>query len=180
MRRSDFLFSCAGLCSCTGLAALAAPAAEAQNPNPELDALQWKLGAARDRFAKLVGILNQTLDEPTRKTIFNRLGRQCSANYRKMVSEHPNVQSFLDAARKSWVESAEYDEKAGTLRIVDKATTCTCPLVLAGATPGSFCDCTLGWQEAIYSELLGKPVKAEVEESILRGGKRCVFRVKVV
>jgi hypothetical protein len=46
-------------------------------------------------------------------------------------------------------------------------------------TPGSFCDCTLGWQEEAYSEILGRPVKAELEESILRGGKRCVYRMTI-
>jgi hypothetical protein len=48
-----------------------------------------------------------------------------------------------------------------------------------GMTPGSFCDCTLGWQEEAYSEILGRPVKAELEESILRGGKRCVYRMTI-
>ena len=69
------------------------------------------------------------------------------------------------------------DERAGLIRVVDKGHTCSCPLVKQGLTPPEFCDCTLGWQEEAYSKMLGRPVKAELEESILRGGRRCVFRI---
>jgi predicted hydrocarbon binding protein len=37
----------------------------------------------------------------------------------------------------------------------------------------------LGWQKQTYSAILGKPVEAELEESILRGSGRCVFRIQV-
>jgi hypothetical protein len=91
-----------------------------------------------------------------------------------------NLDGFLDEARKQWVEKAEYDGAAGTIRIVDKSKSCTCPLVKAGETPADFCECTLGLQEAAYSAILGKPVRASLEESILRGGNRCVFLIQVI
>jgi hypothetical protein len=53
-------------------------------------------------------------------------------------------------------------------------------MVKEGVTPPSFCDCTLGWQEAAYSTILGRPVRAELEESILRGGKKCIYRIRVI
>jgi hypothetical protein len=31
-----------------------------------------------------------------------------------------------------------------------------------------------------YTDILGKPVEAELEESILRGSTHCVFRIQVV
>ena len=68
----------------------------------------------------------------------------------------------------------------GTIRIVDKSPTCTCPLVRPNLTPQSFCDCTLGWQKEVYSAVAGRPVEATVEESILRGGKKCVFRIQIL
>ena len=61
-------------------------------------------------------------------------------------------------------------QEQGTIRIVDKGPGCSRPMVKEGVTPPSFCDCTLGWQEAAYSTILGRPVRAELEESILRGG----------
>jgi len=41
------------------------------------------------------------------------------------------------------------------------------------------CGCTLGWQEAAYSIVIGKPVTAEIEETVLGGGSRCSFRIGV-
>jgi hypothetical protein len=31
-----------------------------------------------------------------------------------------------------------------------------------------------------YSTILGRPVTAELEESVLRGGKKCIYRIKVI
>ena len=58
-----------------------------------------------------------------------------------------------------WMTSAEHDRKAGVITIVDRATSCTCPLVKQGLTPAAQCECTLGWQEETYSRILGRPVK---------------------
>ncbi len=181
MTRDEFLKCTVGMCSCAAYAMLPQSVAMAESENPEMDALKWKVDASKKRFAKLVGILNDTLDEPTRKNVFERLGRACAQDYRNLTDEYKgNVKGFLDLIQQKWVEKAEYDEKAGTIRIVDKSKTCTCPLVKESLTPSTFCDCTLGWQKETYSALLGKPVEVELEESILRGGKRCVFRITVV
>jgi predicted hydrocarbon binding protein len=40
-------------------------------------------------------------------------------------------------------------------------------------------NCILGWQKAAFSTVLGKPVTVEIEESVLRGGSRCSFRIGV-
>lgn len=181
MTRNDFMTSCTlGMCSCAASVLLPQDSANAQSNNPELDELRWKLDAAQKRFAKLVGILNQNLDGPARKKIFESLGRECAQDYRGLTDKYKgDLKGFLGEVQKRWVTNADYDEKAGTLRIVDKASTCTCPLVKPGLTPPEFCNCTLGWQKETYSAILGKPVDAEVEESILRGGKRCVFRIRI-
>jgi hypothetical protein len=38
----------------------------------------------------------------------------------------------------------------------------------------------LGRQVEAYSTILGRPVTAELEESVLRGGKKCIYRIKVI
>ena len=181
MKRDEFLKCTVGMCSCAAYAMLPQSVSFAQSGNPEMDALKWKVDAGQKRFAKLVKVLNDTLDEPTRKRVFESLGRFCAQDSRYLTDQYKgNVQGFLDLIQQKWVEKAEYDEKAGTIRIVDKSKTCTCPLVQESLTPSTFCDCTLGWQKETYSALLGKPVEAELEESLLRGGKRCVFRIRVI
>jgi len=180
MTRSDFLNCCTlGMCSCVAVTSLTEPAA-AQTANPAFDELKWKVDAAQKRFAKLVGLLDQHLDAAAKKKLFESLGRECSQDYKDLVAKYRNnIKGFLGHIQSQWVEKVDYDEKAGTIRIVDKSPTCTCPLVKQGVTPPDFCNCTLGWQKATYSAILGRPVEAELEESILRGGTRCVFRIRV-
>ena len=91
-----------------------------------------------------------------------------------------NIKGFLEEDRRNWMVEADYDEAKDTIRIVDKGPSCSCPMVKVEVTPPSFCDCTLGWQVEAYTEILGRPVTAELEESILRGGKKCIYRIKVI
>lgn len=186
MNRKEFVRDCvaavgaAGFC-CAGKAALAADAASPTCSPKELEDVSSRAEAARLRFSKLVHILETRLPEQERKQILHRLGGQCADTYRADLLDRykGNIRGFLEEGRRNWMAEADYDEAKGTIRIVDKGPSCSCPMVKVGMTPGSFCDCTLGWQEEAYSEILGRPVKAELEESILRGGKRCVYRITV-
>lgn len=181
MTRDQFIKGCAsGLCSCAAVALVPREAAFAQSESPEIGALKGRIDACQVRFAKLVGILNGALEPPARKKVFESLGRECAQQYRDLTAKYTNdLKGFLAMAQKEWVEKVDYDENAGTIRIVDKGPNCSCPLVKQGVTPPEFCDCTLGWQKEAYSAMLGRPVEAELEESILRGGRHCVFRIRI-
>lgn len=181
MTRNDFITWCTGACSCAGLAVLAGPPVEAQTAPRDIDRIQGKVDFAQKRFAALVAILDETLDESQRKKVWERLGREHGREYRNLTDRYQgNLKGFLDDIRREWVETAEYDPAKGTIRIVDKSPVCTCPLVRRDLTPPSFCDCTLGWQKEVYSAVTGRPVEATLEESILRGGNRCVFRIQIL
>lgn len=186
MKRKDFLKCCtSGLCACTAFGLLPREEATAQSGGAVKDAekeeLKWKVNAAQERFAKLLRILDQHLDKTAKQRVLESLGGECAQSYRELVAKHKgDIRGFLAYAEKNWVEKAEYDEKAGTIRIIDKQKTCSCPLVKQGVTSGDFCSCTLGWQKTTYSAILGKPVVAEIEESILRGGTRCIYRIRIV
>jgi len=170
----------AGMCSCTAVALLPSATARADSGNPDLDQLRWKVDFMQRRFATLIEILNQTLGESARKKVLENLGRDHGRNYRFLSDKYKgNVQGFLDDISKQWVEKAEYDAARGTIRIVDKSPVCTCPLVKQGLTPSAFCDCTLGWQKEVYEAVSGRPVEATLEESLLRGGERCVFQIQL-
>lgn len=159
-------------------------ASAAESGISEVDALKAQREAIRIRYAKLLGILDEEVDRPTRKRVFERLGRACAEQFRAITYDKykNDIRGFLAAIQQpsGWVEKAEYNEKTGTIRIIDRSRTCTCPLVEKGLTPSDQCDCTLGWQKETDSAILGKPVEAELEESLLRGGTRCVFRIQVV
>lgn len=191
MNRKEFVRDCAAaMCAasfcCAGKSAEAIETfdeskAGACDPK-ELQELSDRADVARLRFSKLIEILETRLPEQERKQILHTLGGRCADTYRANLIDRykGDINGFLEEGRRHWMAQADYDEANGTIRIVDKGPSCSCPMVKVGKTPGSFCDCTLGWQEQTYSEILGRPVKAELEESILRGGKRCIYRIRIV
>ena len=186
MKRNDFLKTCgAGVCGC-GLLGLMAPfAASAESEAGQSTASKAddspskrQLEAAQERFAKLLTIMDEDLDEATRLKILERLGHVCAQDYSALFQKYRgDLPGFLAKIKTAWVERTEYDEKTGLLRVIGKPSPCACPLVKNGRTPGDFCDCTLGWQKEAFSTVVGKPVTAEIEETVLRGGTRCSFRI---
>jgi predicted hydrocarbon binding protein len=188
MKRSDFLKTCgAGVCGCGVLGFLAPLSAQAENregqtatASADNSQLKQELDGSRERFAKLVSIMGEDLDGATRDKILARLGRECAQAYSALFQKYRgDLQGFLAKVKMAWLEKAEYDEKAGILRVIGKPSPCACPLVKVGRTPADFCNCTLGWQQAVFSTVIGKPVTAEIEETVLRGGIRCSFRITV-
>jgi hypothetical protein len=180
--RNEFLKCCAaGVCSCV---TVIPEAAMAETSNAEIEQLHSQLEAARIRYAKLVSILEENLDEATRKRVFDSLGRECAGLFRSRTFDKykGDLARFLKSVEgpDGWAVKTEYDEKAGVRRVFDRGPHCSCPLVKEGLTSGAHCDCTLGWQRETYSAILGRPVDGAVEESILRGGKRYVFRMTVL
>ncbi len=184
MKRAEFVKALCtfGACSCASFALWGQSSAQGEeNPNPEIEELKWKLDFVRKRFAKLVGILDANLDERTRKNVFEGMGRECARMFMDLTGPYAGKpEAFLEEIKKRWAKETEYDKDAGTIRVVDRSDHCTCAFVDEKLTPSAFCDCTLGWQKETYAMILGEPVDAELEESVLRGGKRCVFRVQVV
>jgi len=184
MKRTDFLKAClAGLSSCAACGLGAFDAEGAQEGGAGQDAgVNKSLDAMRIRYAALVALIGRHVPEPTQRTIFRELGRECARQFKAMTYDKyaGNLEGFLEEARgpNGWMASAEHDRKAGVITIVDRATSCTCPLVKRGLTPAAQCECTLGWQEETYSRILGRPVKASLTESILRGSNRCAFRIE--
>jgi predicted hydrocarbon binding protein len=189
MNRKEFVRDCVAalgavdlFCAGKGHEAMADEVPTQNCDLKELDDVSKRADAARFRFSKLVQILEARLPEQERRQVLHELGGKCADTFRADLLDRykGNIRGFLEEGRRLWMAEADYDEARGTIRIVDKGPSCGCPMVKVGVTPGSFCDCTLGWQEEAYSEILGRPVKAELEESILRGGKKCVYRIRVV
>jgi hypothetical protein len=76
-------------------------------------------------------------------------------------------------------DTVTYDREKRILTMAsDERAACFCPFYGAGG-PGVACNCSLGWQQHTWETFFQKKVTVELKESVLRGGKRCVFEIHV-
>jgi predicted hydrocarbon binding protein len=145
----------------------------------EIERLKRRLDFTQRRVAKLIEMLESTLDEETLRDIIEGLGRYCSGSIGFIQEHEGDVEGYLEQIRQRWGEEAEFDRERGVITVVTPERECVCPLVDSLSTPASICDCSLGWQKQTYETILGRPVEVELKESVLRGSKRCVFEIHV-
>jgi predicted hydrocarbon binding protein len=177
MDRKHFLKTCAGgLCACAtvgGLTPVLATAAPA--------AADWRLPFVKQRYAKLLGILSDKVDEPTLNDILRLLGRHCASTYSLTEKHRGDVDGFIQEFQQQTKEEISYDREMGLITIVGpERDDCFCPLVDRRTISGQVCNCSLGWQEYTYETLLERRVEVTLKESVVRGGKRCVFEIRML
>jgi predicted hydrocarbon binding protein len=56
---------------------------------------------------------------------------------------------------------------------------CLCPLVEKGpeGLSGTYCECSIGYVNAMFEHVGGKSVRVELLESLKRGGRGCRFKI---
>lgn len=175
-RRNFFKSACGlGIFSCVGVGLLSSSKVLASENN-ETD---WKENFIKHRFAKLIGILDLTLDENTKNKIIENLGKECSKNSFAMKYVN-NLEGFLNEIHNRWGENATYYKEQGLIRIETPERDCFCPFVDSKVISKSICQCSVGWQTQTYNTILGKEVEVKCLESVVRGSKRCVFEIKIL
>jgi predicted hydrocarbon binding protein len=177
MERKTFLKTACGLgiCSCIGAGFLSGTnLTAAENKDDD-----WKESFIKYRYAKLIGILDLTLDEKLKNQIIENLGKECSKNSLAMNYKN-NIDGYFKEIHNRWGENASYDKEKGTIRIETPERDCVCPLIDSKTISKSVCQCSVGWQKQTYNTVLGKEVEARCVESVIRGSKRCVFEIKIL
>ena len=181
MKRKEFLKNCVGgLCTCAAIGTMApalSVAAEAKKPE------DWRLSFVKKRYARLLEILSSRMDEKALKETLFALGTHCSGlsdeNTKKFRGD---LEGYRKAVKQSTSgDNITYDWDKGVITMAsDERTDCFCPLISRFQhTPAVACNCSLGWQKHTWETLLQKKVKVELKESVLRGGKRCVFEIQI-
>jgi len=175
MDRRELLKNTCALGACSCLAAW--PITLSAEDNPEKNKLEtWQVDFMRARLENLLEIITTTLDEPTQAKVLAKLGRECGKQVVKGYEGNP--EAYWDHIKTLWLERVEYDKEKGVIHLTEKPRTqCNCPLVALMKVPKNMCSCSVGTQEGIYEALFNRPAKATVDESVLRGGKRCSFTV---
>lgn len=177
MKRNDFIKSaCAlGICSCAGPAILTGNGVKAS----DLQDVDWNERFVKHRFSKLIDILDASLDEEVKNQIIEKLGQECSLeSFAGDFKDNP--EGFLEEIKKRWGENSTYDRDKGFIRIETPERDCVCPLVDSRVISESICQCSVGWQTQTYQTIFGKNVEARCVESVIRGGKKCVFEIQIL
>jgi len=177
MNRSEFLRSCSGgLCACLCAQGITAGASLADKAPAE----DWRLGFVRRRYAKLISLLSEKMDPKVLDETLHELGAFCSSTDPRLAKYRGDLDGYCAYLRQTASgDDVVVDQARGVLTVTSPVRAdCFCPWIsVKNQTPGVVCNCSLGWQQATWEAVTGKKVQVELKESVLRGGKRCVFEV---
>ena len=180
MDRKDFFRTCAaGLCACAGASLIPASSLSAAEPaHPE----DWRLRFVQQRYAGLLQILSHRLDEKSMKEVLHDMGAFCAGCWDVIARYRGDFDGFAKTMKQSLsADDAVWDREKGVITMSSpERSDCFCPLNSVHAkTPQVVCNCSLGWQQQAWETVLQRKVRVELKESVLRGGKRCVFEIHV-
>lgn len=202
LKRKDFLATLgkAGVCVCAASAGMRrALAGQTAAPAPKPGDKTVERAAKRMEFVdgwvkRFFDAMDKTLDEGSRGRLMVANGRSCFAAY----AGPPKQQPGPDAVEKftAWIKQQGKDKgyaidgRTISFEFVGSAETgqaspesvCLCPTAeaqKAGSFSPTYCLCSLGYVQEMHERMLGRPVKVELVDSVLRGGKRCKFRMTI-
>lgn len=180
MHRKEFLkHACGfGACSCAVAALFASATAVAAEETAPTKPEDESLAFARRRYATLISAVAARTDAATTAAVLEDVGRSCAKTAPLVTAFAGDPGGFIAEIRKAWHAEVTYDAERGVIDLAfPPADDCYCPLLRKAVSPAVACSCSLGWQKQAFGTVLGRPVTAEIRESVLRGGTRCAFRV---
>jgi hypothetical protein len=139
-------------------------------------------------------VMDQTLDEATRTKLMMENGKVCFTDYAGPSKQQPGPDAFERFTK--WIVKSGKEKgysiegKVISFEFVGSAETgqaspegiCLCPMgeaQTAGKISPTYCHCSVGYVREMHERILGRPVEVELVDSVLRGGRRCKFRMRV-
>jgi hypothetical protein len=94
---------------------------------------------------------------------------------------HNDLGGFLQFLTDQWGWLVTYNPTEGTITADENKPYCVCPLVQKSpqAVSGTLCYCSEGFAKRMFSAVIGRPVKATVVQSVLRGAGSCIYSIQV-
>lgn len=199
MNRKKFLSSFGkwSACSCFCAAAggldrvWAQETAESATSNPSESRAVKRVEFAENWLRRFFGVLDRTLDEETRKKIMMTNGKICYQEWIKSTGRERKTLTLEQLS--SWAKDNAKDDSIRVegnviyFQFTSAAETgqpapeggCLCPLVESkpAGLSSTYCLCSVGYVKEMYDQLLQKSVDVELVDSVLKGGKRCKFKI---
>lgn len=168
-----------GSCSCLAIPLAAADKEKKEPVDKKVKELTKRLQFVQNRMAKLVDIMQGRMDQEALNKLLLDLGTQCAKEMDVLFKSYVNnLDGFLHRMEKSWHMKATHDRDKKMITVIgNKTGKCFCPFVDQYKMSSDFCNCSLGWQTQTFSRVIGKPVKARVLRSVLRGSQSCDFAI---
>jgi hypothetical protein len=168
-----------GSCSCMAVPVFTTEEEKQETTDKKMKELNQKIQFMQTRMAKLIDILDGKMDDAALAKVLKDLGTECSKEYAAFYKKYKNnLDGFLQMAEKDWKMKIDHDKEKKVVKIIGQKTgKCFCPFVKESLMSEDFCNCSLGWQTQTFASVIGKPVKARVLQSVLRGSKSCDFAI---
>jgi hypothetical protein len=201
MTRKEFLSSVglggAGSCLCAMLCAIE-PALAGEPPTetspPPLDQrMKKRMEFAEQWVRRFFDVMDDTLDEQARKKLMMANGKACHREYLKSIARKITPVPF-----EKWAATVKERVTDGSIRVEGRVIhfqyassaetglpaaegACLCPLVETkpAGLSGTYCLCSLGYVRDLFEQTFGTKVDIELVDSVLKGGKRCKFKITV-
>ena len=178
MNRKTFIQGCAsglyaGAASLIPVASLTA--ADAKKTE------DWRMRFVQRRYGKLLEILTKRMGADKLGDVLRELGTCCAGFADEQTKKY---RGDFDAFAKLMQEGVSgdtvtYDRPQGVITMASpERSACFCPF-LGANSPGLACNCSLGWQQHTWETFFEKKVTVDLKESVIRGGKRCVFEIRI-
>ncbi len=184
VKRREFLKSGCTACACLcGIAPVLAAGSE-NKPKPE-----EKADTKNNLTQEWIATLLTTMDKKADRKVIKEILKECSAAHYKdldmdsLISPYKgDAEAFLKYISEKWGWKTDYDKKAGVIMIDEGKSYCACPFVNNKNRMKSavLCYCSEGFAERMFSAVIGKPVSAEVTESILKGNPKCKYKITIL
>ena len=178
MNRKEFLKDCVCACTCAAASLRASEStAAAENKAPE----DWRNSFVKQRYGKLMAILAAEMGEDLLSEALRQQGSYCASTYPIIQKHKGDMAGYIRELKKDADETITYDSAKGVITVSGPLRSeCVCPFIDAQTAPKIVRNGSLGWHQYAYETILGKKVTSKLKESIVRGGKRCVFEARVL
>jgi hypothetical protein len=178
MERKDFIRRACTFCGCSSLALFSGNTVKAAVNDESPD--DWRIPFMQKRFSEVIGKMQVHVPESDRLKVIEEVGRFCASQNEVFDQLAGKVEVFLEQVKESWVENYEYDKVNNIIRIYGKPMeSCGCPMVAKNNIASEFCNCSKGYMETAMSKMTGMPAKVTIDSSILMGGGKCCFTIRL-
>ena len=138
--------------------------------------------------------LDALVDEKTRVRIMQNCGYNCAKKNSKVIErtvarrkKYASADEFLEAAQRKPMKGTRLTREGDTLyqfytpQAFTRPMRCYCGLLRGlpneETVSKTYCNCARGFVEKFWENVLGKPVKVDLMQSVVSGDKECKFAI---